>query len=241
MSHEPNVCDRRCLLRFLLASDKKKPGDAKGKDGDNRANGKAASGGGGIEEETGSSAGRGGGGKSSADKEAVDPAERKRREDFGRLTDLADGLLQAGLHDVYQLTKEEMEEAAAEAVEKERGWASSSGEREVWQRRKASNCSLRKSYAQNTVSSQILNPKWTFSSECHRPFSASTIMLTRSSHRRCRPHHLSRRCHAPSFLAPTAGMISGDLFFFSLFHLPGPTGGSVVFRESDGGRYGGLS
>lgn len=56
--------------------------------------------------------------------EAAVEAEKKRKGDFGRLTELADALLQAGQHDVYQQTKEDLEEAAEAAAAR----ASSSGE-----------------------------------------------------------------------------------------------------------------
>lgn len=56
-----------------------------------------------------------------------DSEEKKRQEEFGRLTDLADGLLQAGQHDVYQQTKEELEEGAAAAAEAEAARSSAVG------------------------------------------------------------------------------------------------------------------
>lgn len=59
---------------------------------------------------------------------AAAAAEKKRREDFGRLTELADALLQAGQHDVYQQTKEDLEEAAEVAAARAaRAAGSSSG------------------------------------------------------------------------------------------------------------------
>ncbi|CAN0490145.1 unnamed protein product, partial [Laminaria digitata] len=40
--------------------------------------------------------------------DAVEGEEKKRRRNFERLTDLADALLQAGQHDVYQQTREDL-------------------------------------------------------------------------------------------------------------------------------------
>lgn len=51
-----------------------------------------------------------------------------RKADFGRLTDLADALLQAGQHDIYQQTKEELEEAAAAAAAAHAARAAVTGE-----------------------------------------------------------------------------------------------------------------
>lgn len=66
--------------------------------------------------------------------------DKKRREDFGRLTDLADALLQAGQHDVYQVTKEELEEAATAAAEAEASRSSAMGEGFLAGRRGAVEC-----------------------------------------------------------------------------------------------------
>ena len=99
---------------------KKKP-LAGSKGGKGQVNGKAAS------EEDGDGEGKNGSAAEQESSSSAGEEERERREKFSRLTDLADGLLQAGTHDVYQLTKEELEEAAAEAAEKAAARASSSG------------------------------------------------------------------------------------------------------------------
>lgn len=69
-------------------------------------------------------------GGSSSDKEAIAAMEKKRREDFGKLTDLADSMLHAGQHDVYHQTREELEESAAAAAEASAVRASTAGEEE---------------------------------------------------------------------------------------------------------------
>lgn len=111
----------RPLLPFVLSfldRVKKKPLAAK-IGGEGQVNGKAAV------EEDGDGEGKNGAAAGQGSSSSAGEAERERREKFSRLTDLADGLLQAGMHDVYQLTKEELEEAAAEAAEKAAARASS--------------------------------------------------------------------------------------------------------------------
>lgn len=61
------------------------------------------------------------------EEDAGGEAEKKRREDFGRLTDLADGLLQAGQHDIYQQTRDDLEEGAAAAAAAEAARAATTG------------------------------------------------------------------------------------------------------------------
>lgn len=91
------------------------------KGGEGKINGKAAY------EKGGDGEGKNGCAAGQGSSSSAGESERERREKFSRLTDLADGLLQAGMHDVYQLTKEELEEAAAEAAEMAAARASSSG------------------------------------------------------------------------------------------------------------------